>query len=46
MRLIRLAFIHEKFFTGSGSLKGYNCHEIAFYFLMKPKVIQKLAANK
>lgn len=34
----RLAFIHENFFRGSGSLpEGTYCHEIAFYFLMKPR---------
>ena len=31
----RLAFIHENFFAGSGTLNGLKCHEIAFYFLMK-----------
>lgn len=39
----RLAFIHENFF--SGNLEGYNCHEIAFYFLMKPRGTQKLNSN-
>lgn len=34
----RLAFIHENFFTdSSGSLAGLHCHEITFYFLMKPQ---------
>ena len=34
----RLAFIHENFFSeSSGSLSGLDCHEIAFYFLMKPR---------
>ncbi len=32
----RLIFIHENFFKGDGGLKGLDCHEIAFYFLMKP----------
>ena len=41
----RLAFIHENFFIGSGSLEGYNCHEIAFYFLMKPRGTQELNSN-
>lgn len=41
----RLAFIHENFFIGSGSLEGYNCHEIAFYYLMKPRGTQKLNSN-
>ncbi|MBL4933159.1 NUDIX hydrolase [Clostridium paridis] len=41
----RLAFIHENFFVGSGSLEGYNCHEITFYFLMKSRGTQKLNSN-
>lgn len=41
----RLAFIHENFFNGSGSLEGYNCHEIAFYYLMKPRGTKKLNSN-
>lgn len=41
----RLAFIHENFFIGSGSLDGYNCHEISFYFLMKQRGTQKLNSN-
>ena len=33
----RLAVIHENFFNeNNGSLKGLNCHEVFFYFLMKP----------
>ena len=33
-----LAVIHENFFIGSsGFIKGYDCHEIAFYYIMKPK---------
>lgn len=29
-----LAVIHENFFyENNGSLKGFNCHEISFYFL-------------
>lgn len=36
----RLVFIHENFFKGSSSLDGYNCHEIAFYYLMKPNKTQ------
>ena len=37
----RLAVIHENFWIGNGSFdKGMNCHEIAFYFLMKPKGYQ------
>lgn len=41
----RLAFIHENFFNGSCSLEGYNCHEIAFYYLMKPRGTQELNSN-
>lgn len=42
----RLAIIHENFFRESeGSLKGLNCHEICFYFLMKPRGTQKLNSN-
>ena len=41
----RLAFIHENFFQGDGSLEGLKCHEIALYFLMKPRGSQKLNSN-
>lgn len=41
----RLAFIHENFFDGSGSLDGLKCHEIAFYFLMKSRGTKKLNSN-
>ena len=38
----RLAVIHENFFSqGSGSLAGLECHEIAFYYLMKPTGIKQ-----
>lgn len=34
----RLAVIHENFFNeNNGLLKGLDCHEIAFYYLMKPR---------
>ena len=34
----RLAVIHENFFNeNTGSLKGLECHEIALYYLMKPR---------
>lgn len=34
----RLAVIHENFWNGNGSFdKGLCCHEIAFYYLMKPR---------
>lgn len=34
----RLAFVHELFFKrNDGMLKGLDCHEITFFFLMKPR---------
>lgn len=42
----RLAVIHENFFYGSGSLgNGLCCHEIALYFLMKPRGTKELHSN-
>lgn len=41
----RLAFIHENFFIGTGTLEGKKCHEIAFYYIMKPRGTQKLNSN-
>lgn len=41
----RLAFIHENFFMGDGITEGLTCHEIAFYFLMKPRGTQALNSN-
>ena len=41
----RLAFIHENFFDGTGTLDGLTCHEIAFYFLMKSRGTQELNSN-
>lgn len=41
----RLMFFHENFFTGAGTLSGFECHEIAFYFLMKPKGKKELKCN-
>ena len=41
----RLAFIHENFFEGSGTLEGLKCHEISFYFLMKSRGTKELASN-
>lgn len=39
----RLAVIHENFFNeNSGTLKGLDCHEISFYFLMKPRGTREL----
>ena len=34
----RLAFVHENFFVGEfPSNRGLQCHELALYFLMKPR---------
>ncbi|WP_022762666.1 MULTISPECIES: NUDIX hydrolase [unclassified Butyrivibrio] len=42
----RLAVIHENFFTeNQGSLKGMDCHEIAMYFLMKPRGTKELQSD-
>lgn len=41
----RLAFIHENFFTGDGTLEGMDCHEIAFYFIMKPRGTRELFSD-
>jgi ADP-ribose pyrophosphatase YjhB (NUDIX family) len=41
----RLAFIHENFFEGSGSLDGLKCHEITLYFLMKSRGTKELDSN-
>lgn len=41
----RLAFIHENFFKGDGTLEGMKCHEVAFYFLMKPRGTRELNSN-
>lgn len=41
----RLVFIHENFFNGDGSLQGKECHELAFYFLMKSRGTQELNSN-
>lgn len=38
----RLVFIHENFFKGIPGNKDTLCHEIAFYFLMKPRGTQEL----
>ena len=39
----RLAVIHENFFDESdGTLRGMRCHEICFYFLMKPRGTREL----
>ena len=42
----RLAVVHENFFNqNSGTLKGMQCHEISFYFLMKSRGTQQLCSN-
>lgn len=42
----RLAVIHENFFDeNAGLLRGYNCHEISFYYLMKPRGSQQLCSH-
>ncbi len=41
-----LAVIHENFFNEEkGTLKDKECHEISFYFLMKPRGSQQLNGN-
>ena len=41
-----LAVIHENFFIEStGSRKGMDCHEIAFYYRMKPKGSKELNSD-
>lgn len=42
----RLAVIHENFFNENDiTLQGLDCHEIAFYFLMKPRGTQVLDSH-
>lgn len=41
----RLAFIHENFFEGSGSVDTLHCHELSFYFLMKPRGSRQLDSH-
>ena len=42
----RLAVIHENFFDENmGTLKGMDCHEVSFYFLMKPRGSKKLNSD-
>ena len=41
-----LAVIHENFFNeNKGALKGMDCHEIALYYLMKPRGTQTLNSD-
>lgn len=45
-KIDRLAVIHENFFDENfGTLKKLKCHEISFYFLMKPRGTQELHSN-
>lgn len=42
----RLAIIHENFFDGKGGLlDGLHCHELAFYYLMKPRGTKELHSD-
>lgn len=42
----RLAVIHENFFTESrNSVQNADCHEIALYYVMKPRGTQELHSN-
>lgn len=42
----RLAVIHENFFDGSGCiLDGLHCHEIAFFYLMKPRGTKEIHSD-
>ncbi len=41
-----LAVIHENFFNeNQRTLKGLDCHEISFYFMMKSRGVKKLNSN-
>ena len=41
-----LAVIHENFFNENmGALKNMDCHEIAFYFVMKSRGTRELNSN-
>jgi len=37
----RLAFVHENFFLGTWDDGDKKCHEVALYFLMKPKGVKE-----
>ncbi|MBR5191082.1 MAG: NUDIX hydrolase [Clostridia bacterium] len=41
----RLAVIHENFFYGNASHPDRLCHEVAFYYLMKPKGSKELHSD-
>ena len=41
-----LAVIHENFFNdNTGTLKGLECHELSFYYMMKPRGTKELNSN-
>lgn len=41
-----MAVIHENFLDeNKGTLAGLDCHEICFYFRMKPRGTQELKSN-
>lgn len=41
-----LAVIHENFFnSNTGTLNALDCHELSFYFMMKPRGTQELNSN-
>ena len=41
-----LAVIHDNFFCdNTSSLKGLDCHEISFYFVMKPRGTKVLSSD-
>jgi 8-oxo-dGTP pyrophosphatase MutT (NUDIX family) len=41
----RLVFVHENFFLGTSENKDLPCHEIALYYLMKPRGTQEVFDN-
>ena len=42
----RLAVIHENFWDGKGAFDtGLHCHEIAFYYMMKPRGTKELFSD-
>lgn len=40
----RLAYLHENFFQAKEVMKDTLCHEVTFYFLMKPRGIREFSA--
>ena len=42
----RLAFVEENFFKREdGAMKGLDCHEISFFFLMKPRGTKEINSH-